>query len=214
MQRTVTVKGVGAVSLKPDYIEITLNILSKSSEYSEAVSAANAAIGRLKSAVTSVGFADDDLKTLNFNVKTNYENEADDMGRYRRVFRGYMCGYRLKLSFDMNVELLSRTIDAIAASGADAELSISFTVKNPERVSEELLRSAAQNAREKAETLCAASGVKMGELLSIDYNWSDINVFSASSYAAAGEAVRGITPEFEPEDIKAQDTAAFVWAIV
>ena len=126
MQRTVTVKGVGAVSLKPDYIEITLNILSKSSEYSEAVSAANAAIGRLKSAVTSVGFADDDLKTLNFNVKTNYENEADDMGRYRRVFRGYMCGYRLKLSFDMNVELLSRTIDAIAASGADAELSKMF----------------------------------------------------------------------------------------
>ncbi len=214
MPRMVTVKGVGAVSIKPDHIEITLNVISKADEYAEAVNAANAAVVKLQDAITSVGFAREELKTLNFNVKTNYENEADDMGRYRRVFRGYVCGYRLKLGFDMNVALLSRTIDAIAGSGADAELSISFTVKSPERVSDELLRSAAQNAREKAETLCAASGVKVGELLSIDYNWSDINVYSVSSYAAAGESVRGITPEFEPEDIKAQDTATFVWTII
>ena len=199
MPRTVTVKGVGAVSIKPDHIEITLNVISKADEYAEAVNAANAAVVKLQDAITSVGFAREELKTLNFNVKTNYENEADDMGRYRRVFRGYVCGYRLKLGFDMNVALLSRTIDAIAGSGADAELSISFTVKSPERVSDELLRSAAQNAREKAETLCAASGVKVGELLSIDYNWSDINVYSVSSYAAAGEA---------------QDTATFVWTII
>ena len=150
MPRTVTVKGVGAVSIKPDHIEITLNVISKADEYAEAVNAANAAVVKLQDAITSVGFAREELKTLNFNVKTNYENEADDMGRYRRVFRGYVCGYRLKLGFDMNVALLSRTIDAIAGSGADAELSISFTVKSPERVSDELLRSAAQNAREKA----------------------------------------------------------------
>lgn len=214
MPRTITVKGVGAVSIKPDHIEITLNVLSKADEYAEAVNTANAAVVKLQEAIVSAGFAREDLKTLNFNVKTNYENETDDTGRYRRVFRGYVCGYRLKLGLDMNVALLSRTIDAIAGSGADAELSIGFTVKNPESVSDELLRSAARNAREKAETLCAASGVKIGELLSIDYNWSDINVYSVSSYAAAGEAVRGITPEFEPEDIKAQDTATFVWNII
>ena len=200
--------------MKPDYIEITLNISSKDHEYGKAVNYANTAIERLQNAVSSVGFAEEELKTLNFRVNTNYENEADDMGRYRRVFRGCVCSYRLKLGFDMDTALLSRTIDAVAGCGADAELSIGFTVKNPEKVSGELLRSAAENAPEKAEILCAASGVKLGELLSIDYNWSDINVHSASCYAAAGEAVRGITHEFEPEDIKAQDCATFVWTII
>lgn len=215
MPRTVTVKGVGTASVKPDYIEITLNIISKESEYGEAVNSANVGIAALQRAIGSVGFAKEELKTLSFKVNTNYENEEDDKGRYRRVFRGYVCSYRLKLGFDMDTELLSRTIGAIAECGADAELSIGFTVKNPERVSEELLRSAAENARAKAEILCAASGAKLGELLSIDYNWSDINIHSASVYAGIGERERGITtPCFEPEDIKAQDTATFVWTII
>ena len=55
-------------------------------------------------------------------------------------------------------------ISAIANSGANPELSIAFTVRNPAKVSEELLESAALNARAKAEILCRASGSEMGQL--------------------------------------------------
>ena len=51
------------------------------------------------------------------------------------------------------------------------ELSIVFTVKDPSAVNKELLKSATANAREKAEILCEASGVELGKLLIIDYNW-------------------------------------------
>ena len=38
-------------------------------------------------------------------------------------------------------------------------------------------RSAAKNARKKAETLCAAIGAKVGSLVRIDYNWGEINIY-------------------------------------
>ena len=217
MERTITVRGIGTASVKPDFIAVTLNIVSKDMEYSKSVENANKRIELLQKAVVSSGFAKEDLKTLSFNVRTNYEGETDEHGRYRNVFAGYVCRYTLKLSFDMDAKRLADTLTAISDSGADAEFSIKFTVKNPERVSAELLRSASENARQKAEVLCAASGAKLGSLLKIDYDWTNINVFSASAYTMEmerGVAAAGAVPEFEPEDIESSDSAAFIWEII
>lgn len=217
MDRTITVKGVGTVSVKPDYITISLNIVSKDKEYSKSVENANKRIELLQKAVVSSGSAKEDLKTLSFDVHTNYEGVTDEHGRYRNVFAGYVCRYALKLSFDMDAKRLAQTLTAVSDSGADAEFSIKFTVKNPEMISAELLESAAANARQKAETLCAASGAKLGALISIDYDWTDINVYSPSAYKMdmeRGVAAAASVPEFEPEDIRSRDTAAFVWELL
>ena len=47
-------------------------------------------------------------------------------------------------------------------------------------ISEELLINATENAKTKAEILCKASGNTLGQLLNIDYNWGELNVFSLS----------------------------------
>ena len=216
MKRTITVKGIGTVASKPDFIAIQLRIVSKDMEYPEAVEGANKRISELQRAIVSAGFQKEDLKTLSFNVQTSYENVQDDNGRYRREFAGYQCEYRLKLSFDLNSAKLANTLNAIANSGADAEISIAFTVKNPEKVSAALLKSAAENALQKALVLCAAFDAKLGDLLTIDYDWTDISFMSASTYSA-NELMRGVAvasvPEFEPEDIRTHDSATFVWEI-
>lgn len=99
------------------------------------------------------------------------------------------------------------------------KLSIAFTVKNPAKVSEELLESAAQNARAKAEILCRASGCEMGQLISIDYNWGELNIVSRTSYEMEDSLMplaamkKCCSPEIEPDDIDVSDTVAFTWEI-
>ncbi|MDE6727196.1 MAG: SIMPL domain-containing protein [Oscillospiraceae bacterium] len=216
--RTITVKGVGTASTPPDLTVISLNIIEKALEYTAAVNGANERIEKLQAAISTVGFKKDDLKTLSFNARTNYENYRDKDGTYKQRFAGYACEYHLKLSMDFDNKRLSETLAAIADSGANAEQSIAFTVKEPEKVSAQLLKAATENAREKAEVLCAASGVTLGDLVNIDYNWGDIMIHSASVYS---EQFRGVDdavpaaamPEFEPDDIESRDTATFVWEI-
>lgn len=216
--RTITVKGVGTASTPPDLTVISLSIVEKAREYVDSVNGANERIEKLQAAISTVGFAKDDLKTLSFNARTNYENYRDKDGTYKQRFAGYACEYRLKLSMDFDNKRLSETLAAIADSGANAEQSIAFTVKEPEKVSARLLKAATENAREKAEVLCAASGVALGELINIEYNWGEISIHSASVYS---EQLRGMDfaapaaamPEFEPDDIESTDTATFVWEI-
>ena len=143
----------------------------------------------------------------------------DRNGNYRREFAGYRCTYQLKLSFELDGLRLAQTLSSISASGAKPELSIAFTVKDPSKVSRELLESASLNAKEKAEVLCNCMGVELGALMSIDYNWGELNVFSRTRY----EIEDGImplmatsecsVPEIEPDDIDVRDTVTFIWEI-
>lgn len=219
MMRTITVKGIGTVSAKPDYITLSLALEAKDTDYNKAMQIAAERISSLQGAISDIGFEKGTLKTTNFNVQTDYENIKDHTGNYQRVFSGYVCSYRFKLSFDFDSKRLSSVLSAIAASNAKPELSISFTVKNPAQVSEELLISATANATRKAETLCKASRAELGQLLTIEYNWGELNVISPTRYELAEDCLpvmamsKSYAPEIEPDDIDIHDTATFVWEI-
>ena len=217
--RTITVKGTGNVSARPDYIILTLNIEALSETYDRAMSEAAERIEKMQGAAVRVGYHKENLKTTSFNVQTRYENVKDRQGNYKREFAGYACTYRLKLAFDFDSKQLAKVIPAIADCGAKPELSIAFTVRNPSAVSEKLLISATENARAKAEILCKASGNALGQLLNIDYNWGELDVFSRTSYDVE-DCIQPLmamskcaAPEIEPDDIDVTDTVAFTWEI-
>lgn len=219
MMKTITVKGTGNVSAKPDYIVLSLSIEAMKQSYDEAMDEANTRIEKLQDAAVSVGYEKDILKTTSFDVETRYESVKDRQGNYKREFAGYACSYHLKMAFDFDSKQLARVISSIAGCGAKPELSVAFTVKNPAAISEELLISATQNAKTKAEILCKASGSTLGQLLNIDYNWGELNVFSRTNYEVEDciqplmAMSRCSAPEIEPDDIDVTDTVAFTWEI-
>ena len=219
MMRSITVKGVGTVSAKPDYIALFITIEAVSLDYDQAMAESAEQIEKLQTAAAKVGYQKSDIKTSSFRVDTRYDSIKDRQGNYKREFSGYACVYQLKLSFDFDSKQLARVLSAIANCGAKPELRIAFTVKNPTETNEALLISATQNARAKAEILCKASGSELGKLLSIDYNWGELNLISSTQYEMY-DCVQPLmatkscaVPEIEPDDIDVSDTVAFIWEI-
>ena len=217
--RTITVRGVGSVCAKPDYITISMTIESIRKDYDKAMQDAAERIVKLQDATVCSGYCKEELKTTSFNVDTRYESVRDRQGNYNREFAGYSCVYQLKLSFDFDSKQLAKVISNIAKSEAKPEINIAFTIKNPSKVSKELLVSAAENARAKAEILCRASGCTLGCLTNIDYNWGELNVLSRTTYEVE-DAIQPLVamsrcsaPEIEPDDIDVSDTVAFTWEI-
>lgn len=102
MMRTITVRGVGNVSARPDYITISMTIESIRKDYDEAMRDASERISKLQDVAVRSGYAKEDLKTTSFSVDTRYESVKDRQGNYKREFAGYACVYRLKLSFDFD----------------------------------------------------------------------------------------------------------------
>lgn len=216
MSRTITVKGCGKASAKPDYVILSMALESSHRDYDRAMQIAADQIQQLNDTLCSIGFEKDSLKTTDFNVRTDYERIKDRSGNYKSVFAGYEVTHRLKLAFDFEMDRLAKALSAIAGCPAHPELSIAFTVKDASAINEEMLRSAAVNARAKAEILCAASGVALGDLIAIDYNWGELNIYSRTRLECCEEPAPMIDAapiDIDPDDIDVSDTATFVWEI-
>lgn len=214
--RTITVKGIGAVSVKPDLIVLRLSMETAEYEYDAAMKAAAEKIDFLNKALEAAGFEKKSAKTADFRVRADYDRLNDGKGNYTSVFMGYKCRHELKIEFDFDTKRLAKALSEISECIAKPEISIDFTVKDSSAVGGELLKAAAKNAREKAEILCAASGAKLGELLSIDYNWGELHLYSATDYDVEDKCMMlgaADDMDIEPEEIKARDTATFAWEI-
>lgn len=218
MPRTITVKGMGRVTTAPDYVVVSMSLEAHEQEYEATMELAAKKIEQLNTSLEEIGFEKKSVKTTNFNVRTDYERVKDRNGNYKSVFNGYICSHRLKVEFDFETKRLAQTLYAISRCLAQPELSISFTVKDPSAVNKELLKSATVNAKEKAQILCEASGVELGQLLTIDYNWGELNIVSHTDYMLEEKCmampVGGLADmDIEPDDIDVSDTATFVWEI-
>ncbi|HPW52975.1 MAG TPA: SIMPL domain-containing protein [Erysipelotrichaceae bacterium] len=216
MTRTITVKGIGKVTAKPDQVVISMTLEALDKDYEKAMNRASDNLAQLSNLLCYIGFEKEDLKTTNFNVDTDYESERDSKGNYRQIFRGYLVTHDLKLAFDFDVQMLAKALTTVSKCISNPRLSIAFTVKDETAIKEEMLRSAAANARRKAEILCAGSGVQLGELLTINYNWGEINVYSRTQYDNTVQLCMRKAPksmDINPDDIEVSDTATFVWEI-
>lgn len=218
MNRTITIKGIGKLSLKPDQTVVSLMLKTVRADYDKAMDEAAKHLEQLRSAIAEIGFTKDDLKTTSFDVGTEYENERDKNGNYKQIFVGYRVTHGLKLEFDFDSQRLSKVLGAIAVCIAEPELNVQFTVKDKEAVDAALLQSACANAKAKAEILTKASGVTLGELVSIDYNWDELHLYSPTRYEMEADCLMEISAaptdmDIEPDDIDVSDSITFVWEI-
>lgn len=218
MNRTITIKGVGKLSLKPDQTVVSLTLNTVHADYDKAMDKAAKHLEQLRGAITDIGFAKDDLKTTSFDVGTEYESDRDRNGNYKQRFVGYRVTHGLKLEFDFDSQRLPKVLGAITACIAEPELNVQFTVKDHAAVNAVLLESACVNAKAKADILTKASGVTLGELISIDYNWGELHLCSPTRYEMEEPCMMspGAAPtamDIEPDDIDVSDNVTFVWEI-
>jgi uncharacterized protein YggE len=216
MKRTITVTGEAKVSAKPDLVILSLSLEALDQEYEQAMEKAAKQMADLDSSLAAAGFEKDAIKTTSFQVETDYERIQDENGNWKNVFNGYKVYHRLKVEFDFDTEVLARALNAVSESSADPQLSVNFTIKDPSDIKEKLLESLTKNAKRKALVLCEASGLSLGDLLTINYSWGEINLVSDTDFRLENSRTAMLMEEsidIRPDDIDLRDSALFVWEI-
>lgn len=95
------------------------------------------------------------------------------------------------------------------------QVAVTLCLKTTDPVYEEAMRAA---TAELAQLRAAIAGVTLGTLLSIDYNWGELHLYSPTS-CSVGSADLAVTcgapadMAIEPDDIDVSDSAVFVWEI-
>ena len=167
--RTIRVTGKGQIKVKPDMTRITITLEGMYPDYTETLRHSSEDTDSLKDVLAAFGFERTDLKTLIFNVDTEYESYKDH-GAYKQRFVGYRFRHLLKVEFDSDNERLGKILYALGNCDLHPEFRISYTVKDPEAAKNELLGKAVKDAKEKAAVITAAAGVTLKDIQSIDYS--------------------------------------------
>jgi len=213
--RRIHITGIGHAAQIPDTVVLSLTLTASNAEYSAAMKISAQQIEMLREAIVEAGFAGDDLKTTNFNVLTIYEDEEYREGntkRSRQVFGGFECRHDLTLTFDFDNDKLNRALDIIANCLATPKISVAFTIKDTAALNDKLLESAAKDALRKAKILCAASGVKLGKLIDINYSHDAYNADNTIVLGACAPVEQNAF-DLAPEEIIATETVNFLWEI-
>lgn len=216
-ERVIRIKGRGIVSMPPDCIQINIKLNKTCLSYEESMKAAASSLEEIRQALEPYGFSKKNIKTNHFAIDSRYESVRDEKGNYRRVFFGYTYNHNLNIEFENDNKKLGKVLFSLSKCCCSPEFSIIYKMKDYTEMQKALLEKAVSDAKTKAEIIAKASGVKLGDILDIDYSWSDINIYHEDNVIyekmeCCDSEIEAI--DLEAEDLSTSDTVTVTWQII
>ena len=158
---TMKITGKGRISVKPDKIRLNMTMEESYKEYEVTLSQSSNTTKILKDLFVSFGFQKDDLKTNSFGIDSKYESyKAKDQSWKKRLV-GYTYTHRMLIEFDADNRKLGEILYALAHSVITPEISIEYTMSDPEKYKDELLKNAIEDSKNNnIDKLITGLGIK------------------------------------------------------
>ena len=208
--RTIHVTGSGSVTGEPDIATLDVGVSVERETVAEAREEAASAMTALIAALKANNVDEKDIKTENFSIHPQYDYTDDG-----RVLRGYRVNNTVRAKV-RDLATLSDVIDDAAAAGGDSIVinSIQFMIDDTTPLQTKARSLAVKDAEAKAQTLAKASGVRLGEPLTITEStyFEGPPIPFATAEAAFDDAARTSTP-IAPGELAVTVTVTVVYEI-
>ena len=113
--RTITIKGRGKSVKDPDLAIINISVSIVKEKFDDALDSMNDLIDELKGSLQNIGFEENDLKTITFNIEQKYDYVEKGIinKEYKNKFVGFQINHNLKLEFDFDNNKLSEVFHCL-----------------------------------------------------------------------------------------------------
>ena len=155
------VSGKAKVFMEADCVSASVGLSLSGEDLAALQSEANATVLAICEALKAAGLAEKDISTNYIYMSPRYDYSSD-----REEIIGYTINNSLTITTG-EMDRIGEFIDAAFSAGANTMDSISFTATDSSAASLKALELAVQDARAKAETIAAASGKTLGEVIEI-----------------------------------------------
>ncbi len=205
----ISVSGEGKATGKPDIAQISLGVSKLAGTVEEARSQAAASLDAMIKSMRSNGVAKDDIQTEQFNIQPDYDYKDG-----RQTLRGFRVTNVVSAKL-RDIDKTSKVVDdAVTAGGNDAQVQgISFTIDKPDDLKRQAREAAIAEAKAKAETLAKASGVGIGEPISISETGFQPPVPVLAGRGAADKSVASPQTPIEPGTLDVTVSVSVTWSI-
>lgn len=176
---SISVSGTGEVYAKPDLAMIDISVITEKKTVDEAVSENATKMNAVISAVKGLGVEEKDIKTTTFSVNPRYEYLKEgataviEPAIYSSVSRRTLVGYEVSQKIEVKIRDLSKVgaiTEAATSAGANDTGNLYFTIENRDQFENAAKEEAIKKAKEKADSLSAQLGVKLGRIINFYEN--------------------------------------------
>lgn len=203
MNQTILVVGMGLAYAAPDTAVVHGEVTGVVSSYAEAVEASAHALSSMRKAMGESGFDMDNLRTTGMSVDLVYVDEDG-----RRVMSGYRYRHGMSVTVDSDGETLGRLLSVLTQCDDAPEFQVSYTTRDPSVAMSNARIAAVKDARRRAKELAAAAGVRLGDLVSIEY------VSQGRQVAPMGRMPAVMAVDVVPTDVEFRDSVTMKWEII
>lgn len=161
-ETVITVSGNGETQVSADTAVVTLGVNIRDKEVLKAQQKVNEKIAGIRKALIALNVEEECINTNYINIYAIYDYEND-----QEQIRAYEAGSSLSIKVT-DMESVGLVIDASFAEGANTLEGIAFFAGDTASAQAESLTKAVADAKTKAETLAAASGMKITGIRAIN----------------------------------------------
>ena len=182
--REITVSGSGEVVARPDVARISLSVQTgPQATAASALEILATRFGSIVKAVENTGVEENDIKTTDLSVHPRY-----DYSDGRQELRGFEASETVEVTI-RDLDSIVRVLAVATGEGVNQAGGLQLSVDDPDELQLEAQEQAIADARQKAEQLADALGVRLGRVKSFSSSGGD---YRAQPYAletaALGEA--------------------------
>ena len=127
-ERLITVKGIGAVTVPVDYVEIEFALRELNKNYEQGYGIFEQSCQELHDTILTCGFNKTDLKTSEVKVAPEYEKIRNN-DSYVEVFQGYLFRAELKLRFNYNSQKIGELLNLVSKSKTKPKIHYKYNHK-------------------------------------------------------------------------------------
>ena len=188
----ITVIGTGEVLIPADTAVVSLGVSATDREVLKAQRRANETIAAIREALIKAGVKEEDINTDYINIYASY-----DYSDGSEQLKGYNANSTLAIRVT-DIEAVGEVIDIAFEAGANTLNGINFSASDTTEAETKAMKKAVEDAKDKAEVLAEASGLKIRGIDEIiesgtySYDRGMMNGFAKATAedAAAGTVVQ------------------------
>lgn len=181
-QRGISVSGEGIVQGAPDIATISLGVSTLRDTVAQARTDAATALTGMVDSLKANGVEEKDIQTAGLSIQPEY-----DYTDGRQLLRGFRVTNTLTAKL-RDIDRTGEIVDEAVEAGGDSTNinGIQFSIDDPEELKNEAREKAVADAKARAETLAAASGVSLGSPITISETSYSPPVYYERGLAADG----------------------------
>jgi len=164
----ISISGEGKVVAVPDIATISLGLETEKKDVAQAQQENTDKINALIKDLKDFDIEEKDIKTSSYNIYPSYDWTQDE----GRKLKGYIVNQNVEVKI-RDLKNISNVLNLASKYNLNQVGGLSFTIDEIESVRQEARLKALEQAKEKAEALADAAGVKLGKIVSFSESTND-----------------------------------------